>query len=256
MTAATAALGGAAAPPPGRWRPVLALLLLALLGAALWSAHSLVPTARWTLLVFGAAIVAWTVLDWDETPVALGAAIALMRLGALKPEAFYAGLGDDFIWLLIGAFILAAVLQRSGWVARWTALAVRQAGTPAALFRRLTRVVVATAWLLPSTSGRAAVLLPVFLALLPWLPSPAASFATPPKTRCAWWPWVRRWRGRGWRRGRCQWPRRCATDAPCRLRSHSAAPPASSNKPLVGSGTGAIVTRHARNMVSMLRPAL
>ena len=123
------------------------------------------PPALGALLIFAAAIVAWTVLDLDETPVALCAALALLAVGATTLPRFYAGLGDDFVWLLVGAFVLAAVLQRSGLAERWALQAVQAARTPRALMLRLTAFIAATAFVVPSTSGRAALLLPVFLVL-------------------------------------------------------------------------------------------
>jgi di/tricarboxylate transporter len=152
-----------------RW--IIAAVLAFGAGAGVfWGLSSLEPAARWALLIFAGAIIAWTVLDFDETPVALVGAIALMAAGATSLERFYAGLGDDFIWLLIGAFILAAVLQASGLAERWALKMVAGAATPAALMRRLTWFIIATAFVVPSTSGRAALLLPVFLALLQVLP--------------------------------------------------------------------------------------
>jgi anion transporter len=138
--------------------------------AVFWGLPTVAPAARWALLVFAGAIIAWTVLDLDETPVALVGAIALMAVGATSLEKFYAGLGDDFIWLLIGAFVLAAVLQASGLAQRWALKVVAGAGHPAALMRRLTLFIIATALVVPSTSGRAALLLPVFAALAQTLP--------------------------------------------------------------------------------------
>ncbi len=155
---------------PGlRWLLAAALAAAAVAGLH-WGLPGLQPAARWALLVFAGAIIAWTVLDLDETPVALVGAIALLGAGATTAERFYAGLGDDFIWLLIGAFVLAAVLQASGLAQRWALHAVAGAGTPASLMRRLTWFIVATALVVPSTSGRAALLVPVFLALSQALP--------------------------------------------------------------------------------------
>lgn len=156
-----------------RTRWLLAALLTTAAGAALHTGLSaLAAPARWALFVFAAAIVAWTVLELDETPVALAAALALLGAGATSLERFYAGLGDDFIWLLVGSFVLAAVLRGSGLAERWALCLVATARTPAALMRRLTAFIVATAFLVPSTSARAALLLPVFLALAQAVPGP------------------------------------------------------------------------------------
>lgn len=152
---------------------MLATLLMGAAGAGVvFGLPGLGMPARGALLVFAGALVAWTVLDLDETPVALAAALALLAVQATTLDRFYAGLGDDFIWLLIGAFVLAAVLQASGLAQRWALSVVAGAGTPAALLRRLTWFIMATALVMPSTSGRAALLVPVFLALAHALPRP------------------------------------------------------------------------------------
>jgi di/tricarboxylate transporter len=140
----------------------LAGLLLALLAG---DATSLTVPARLSLGVFGLAILAWTVLRWDETPVALAAGLALVALGVVTPESFYAGLGDDLIWLMAGAFVLAFAWQHTGLAERWALRLVASAHTPHRLMRRLTAAIIVTAFIVPSTSGRAALLLPVFLVL-------------------------------------------------------------------------------------------
>lgn len=156
-----------------RWRWPLGAAMFAALAAALqFGLPGLAAPARAALLVFGAAIVAWTVLDLDETPVALLAVLALLASGATPLEDFYAGLGNPFIWLLIGAFVIAAVLVASGLAERWALALLASSRTPAALMRRLSLFIIATAFVVPSTSGRAALLLPVFLALARSLAEP------------------------------------------------------------------------------------
>jgi solute carrier family 13 (sodium-dependent dicarboxylate transporter), member 2/3/5 len=153
-------------PPAPLARPLLAAALagptLVLLTSEMtpWT-----PTARIAVGVFAFAVIAWTVLRLADPPVALAACIALIALGGATPQAFYASLGDSLIWLLIGAFIIAAVLQHSGLAERWALQAVAGAHTAPRLLMRLTWVIVATAFIVPSTSGRAALLLPVFLVL-------------------------------------------------------------------------------------------
>lgn len=157
------------APLPWRW-PVAALLLGAAVAAIDAGVPGLAPAGAWALGIFAAAIIGWTVLDLDETPVALAAALTLMAVGATTLEGFYAGMGDEFIWLLIGAFVMAAVLQASGLAERWALRLVASSRTPRALLRRLTLCIIVTAFVVPSTSGRAALLLPVFVALAQALP--------------------------------------------------------------------------------------
>lgn len=155
------------------WRWPLAGGLLAAGAAAIVLGLPQLPApAMWSLGVLLAALLAWTVLDLDETPVALAAALALLAAGSITLQDFYAGMGDDFVWLLIGAFLLAAVLQASGLAERCALRLVHGARSPRGLFVRLALFITATAFVVPSTSGRAALLLPVFVALAQALREP------------------------------------------------------------------------------------
>jgi anion transporter len=136
-----------------------------LLAATVALAGAASPAARGTLLVFGLAIIAWTVLRLPDTPVALTAALALVLTSIAPQQSLFDTLGNSLIWLLIAAFVIASALCRSGVAERLAVAAVRRAGTARSLFHSLCLVIFATAFVVPSTSGRAALLLPVFLAL-------------------------------------------------------------------------------------------
>jgi solute carrier family 13 (sodium-dependent dicarboxylate transporter), member 2/3/5 len=105
------------------------------------------------------------VLDLDETPVAMGAAIALVAFGAASTDAFYGALGSELIWLMIGGFILAAAIGQSGLAERFGKRLMFGAQTVDQLLVRVTAFIAATAFVIPSTSARAALLLPMFIAL-------------------------------------------------------------------------------------------
>lgn len=159
---------------PAGLRPILALALAGAAAGGIWFGLGTLPEpARATLIVFALAIIAWSVLRLPETPVALAAGLALVLSGAIPSGQFYAGMGNPFIWLLIGAFVLAAVLRESGLAQRLVLAAVAGAGSVQRLFYRLTGLIVATAFVIPSTSGRATLLLPVFLTLAGAIPDRA-----------------------------------------------------------------------------------
>lgn len=126
--------------------------------------------ARISLAVTGLALIAWTLMRWDDTPVALLACLVLMGTGAAPPTALYDSLGDSLIWLLMGAFVLSAVFQRSGLAERLSERALAGCRNFSQLSWRLTGVIAVTAFLVPSTSARAALLLPVFVALASRMP--------------------------------------------------------------------------------------
>jgi sodium-dependent dicarboxylate transporter 2/3/5 len=121
--------------------------------------------ARVALLVLLTALLGWSLLRLDDLPLALLAALTLVAAGAVPAQALYASLGSELVWLMLGAFVLAAVLKNSGVAERLALRVVTGAGSVTALFHRLNWAIAATAFVVPSTSARAALLLPVFLVL-------------------------------------------------------------------------------------------
>lgn len=150
-------------------RPAMSLGWAAFLcaAAAIAFAEGLSPEGRITLWVFAAAMAAWTLTALDDCAVALTAAVSLAALGVLGEDRLYAVLGNELIWLLLGAFMIATVLRENGAAETLALRALARAGSVRRLFHGVALVTAATAFLIPSTSARAAVLLPVFLALAP-----------------------------------------------------------------------------------------
>ncbi|MFF5092355.1 SLC13 family permease [Streptomyces niveus] len=121
--------------------------------------------ARFTLVVFILATYTWIATSVDDTYVALGAGLALTATGVISSETLFATLGDETVWLLICAFVLAAAVSKTGLAGRAAAWLVGGAGTVRQLTHLTTAGLVVTAFAVPATSGRAALALPVFLAL-------------------------------------------------------------------------------------------
>ena len=145
---------------------VLGLLaLVALVSLVDRSGEGLSRDGRVTLVVFTAAVWAWVFTAVDDTYVALGAAVVLVLTGVLSTEGLFATLGDDTVWLLLAAFVIAAGVTSSGLATRATAFVVTAARTPRQLFHLLTAALVVTTFAVPSTSGRAALAVPIFVCL-------------------------------------------------------------------------------------------
>jgi sodium-dependent dicarboxylate transporter 2/3/5 len=125
------------------------------LAAAIWFGLPLDGHAKAALTVFALAIVGWCFTDIDDTLIALAAAAALVLCGLASTRNLHAALGNELTWLLIGAFIIAAVLRASGLTERLAATVLSRIGSVRALFLATTGVIVATALFVPSTSGRA-----------------------------------------------------------------------------------------------------
>ena len=121
--------------------------------------------ARLTLAVFALATCAWIATPVDDTYIALGAGLALTVTGVISSNTLFGTLGDSTVWLLICAFVLAAAVTRTGLAGRAAAFLVGGARTVRQLVHLTTAALVVTAFAVPATSGRAALALPVFLAL-------------------------------------------------------------------------------------------
>lgn len=163
--------------PRGNRRRIAALLAAALLAAFLiWCATAafgpaagapgaLSAQGALTLGIFALAIWLWIFSPVGDTYVALGAAVVLVLMGVLPEDRLFSSLGEDTIWLLLAAFVIAAGITATGLATRAAAYIVTGARTPRQLVHLTTGVLVATAFAVPSTSGRAALAIPVFVAL-------------------------------------------------------------------------------------------
>jgi anion transporter len=121
-------------------------------------------SARRALQVFSVAIVGWTLTRLDDVFVALVAAIAMALLVG-TPGDLFAALGDNLVWLLVAAFIFAEAFRVSGLADLLVRRVAAKAHTLRRLFYSLTAVMIASAFVVPSTTGRAAALLPVFTSI-------------------------------------------------------------------------------------------
>ena len=146
--------------------PIVRGLLCVYAALAAW-----LPTGEWpidtriVLVVFALATAAWTVTRMDDTVVALAASLLLVLTGILPSSEFFAALGDPVVWLLVGACMLAAGVTASGLTDRATARIVGGAGSVRGVMHRVTFALFLSAFAVPSTSGRAALAVPVFATL-------------------------------------------------------------------------------------------
>ncbi len=159
------------------FRTVLAILLSTGISAIILAVPDLNLHAKVAFITFALAIIAWTLTDINDTYVALAAAIVFAATGIDEPNEFFETLGDPLIWLLFASFLIAAAIKASGMSERLAFAVTRRAKTVRQLFILVTVVLVATAFLIPSTSGRAALMLPVFLALRTLMPNERAQKA-------------------------------------------------------------------------------
>lgn len=138
---------------------VVAAVLVALPGGLSWS-------ARVSLFCFVLAAILWSTTGLNAAFVALTMSLLLVVAGGAKQEALFDALGSDVIWLMIGAFVLGGAVEQSGLAARLTgAVVATRDGKPrtfGSICWLLTFLLLPLSFLIPSTSGRGAVVLPLF----------------------------------------------------------------------------------------------
>ena len=162
-------------PAPARSRPrmrpaalIMAVVLLVACAAVIRASvldDELPAHGALTLCVFCVAVWLWIFSPLEDTYVALGAALILVSTGVVGDEDLFSSLGEDTVWLLLTAFVIAAGVTASGLATRVAAFVVTGASGLRPLFHLTTAVLVVTAFAIPSTSGRAALALPVFAAM-------------------------------------------------------------------------------------------
>lgn len=142
---------------PVAWRG----LLVAASAGVVWLPSSLPDAAWWPLFAFALATILWVTTSWNAAYVGvLAVLVAVLPTGG--QHQLFDALADDVIWLMIGAFVLGGALRESGLADRLTATVLGRARTVGGVCWLLATVVIPLSFVVPSTSGRAAVMLPVF----------------------------------------------------------------------------------------------
>ncbi len=141
---------------------VLPLTLTIVTGVAVLLPESLTTNARLSLFTFALAVILWSTTSFNAAFVALAAVILLVLTGGVPQEKLYESLASDVVWLMIGAFILGSAVQQTGLAARFAQLVVSRARTVGSVLWLLTTMIIPLSFLIPSTSGRAAVVIPIF----------------------------------------------------------------------------------------------
>lgn len=141
---------------------ILAAGLMLVSGIALLLSNDLPTKARLTIFAFLLAGVLWSTTSINAGYVALSSVMLLLLTGSISQEQFFESLGSDVVWLMIGAFVLGGAVKETGLATRLTQMVAAKARSVRSLFWMLTSVLIPLSFLIPSTSGRAAVTYPIF----------------------------------------------------------------------------------------------
>jgi solute carrier family 13 (sodium-dependent dicarboxylate transporter), member 2/3/5 len=163
LAAGTTAGGKRRRPMIGKPR-VLSACLAA--GAAPLIAPIGIPlVTRATISVFVVMLVCSGFTKIAELRLALGAVAALVAIGATSVGDVASKAVGGTMWLLISSFLIAAAAASAGLAERIAVVVAGSATTVRGLFTRINAMLIVTAFLVPSTAGRAALMVPVFHAI-------------------------------------------------------------------------------------------
>jgi di/tricarboxylate transporter len=115
--------------------------------------------------VFVACAILWASLKASDLFIAVAGLSILGLIGAVDHSQLLTWLAHDTVWLIVAAFMISAVLKQTGLAEAFAIVVLKRVETVSGLFIATTLVVAATAFMIPSTSARAALFVPVFLAL-------------------------------------------------------------------------------------------
>lgn len=143
-----------------------ALVLVAALALAVWLPPGIPLQARAALFAFGTAAILWTLTSLESAYVALGSALFLVLSRAIDQSALLGALKSDVVWLMIGTFVVGRAFEATGLSARLSGLIGHGRTTVGGMTWRLAFGLIPLTFVIPSTSGRAAVLQPLFRTLV------------------------------------------------------------------------------------------
>ncbi|MCA1622632.1 MAG: anion permease [Acidobacteria bacterium] len=141
---------------------ILPISMTIVVGIGVMLPESLTREARIALFCFALATILWSTTKLNAAFVALAVTIILVVSGGRPQKALFDSLATDVIWLMIGAFVLGEAVKKTNLAARLTNLVVSKAGKVSQVFWLLTAALAILSFIIPSTSGRAAVAMPVF----------------------------------------------------------------------------------------------
>src|SRR4051794_3170619 len=117
--------------------------------------------AKISLFSFLSAMTLWimTKIPAGFVAIALIAFIIIMNAG--EPDLLYHSLSEEVVWLMIGSFIIGEAVKESGLAERLTLSILSKSNKKSNVLLGLSSVLFASVFFIPSTSGRAALSMPI-----------------------------------------------------------------------------------------------
>lgn len=153
-----------------KWMKITGIFIALLVFAILYNMSTPVKMTvqgKSALAVFGMVFVLWVTQAIPTYASALVAMVLLVFTGGWTQKETLAVFGRDVIWLMLSAFIITSGMEKSGFAKRMALFIVSKFGTTARKALIALGVVnLLLAFVVPSTTARAAMLLPITMMIL------------------------------------------------------------------------------------------
>lgn len=153
-----------------RWMKITGITIALLVFALIYTMDTPVQMTlqgKSSLAVFGMVFVLWVTQAVPTYAAALLAIVVLVFTGGWTQKDTLAVFGQDVIWLMLSAFIITSGMEKSGFARRMALFIVSRFGTTARRALIALGVVnLLLAFVVPSTTARAAMLLPICMMVL------------------------------------------------------------------------------------------
>jgi anion transporter len=117
--------------------------------------------AKISLFAFLSAMTLWIATKIPAGFVAIALIAFIILMNAAEPDLLYHSLSEEVVWLMIGAFIIGEAVKVSGLAERLTHSILSKSNKKNNLLFGLSSVLFTSAFFIPSTSGRAALSMPI-----------------------------------------------------------------------------------------------
>ncbi|UOQ91975.1 anion permease [Halobacillus shinanisalinarum] len=117
--------------------------------------------AKVSLVAFLSAMMFWITTKIPAGFVAVTVIVVIVLLGAADAELLYQSLAQEVVWLMIGAFVMGEAVRQSGLAERFSRYLLNKSDQKSNMLFLLTNALFVSAFFIPSTSGRAALSMPI-----------------------------------------------------------------------------------------------
>ncbi len=153
-----------------QWMKIAGIAVSLLIFAAIYTMPTpvqLTMQGKSALAIFGMVFVLWVSQAIPTYASALLAIVMLALTGGWTQKEALAVFGQDVIWLMLAAFIITSGMEKSGFAKRLALFIVSKFGTTARkALLALGIVNLILSFIVPSTTARAAMLLPICMMIL------------------------------------------------------------------------------------------